>query len=205
MATTKAEKDRMLLLRARAGENDSLEKLLDSFKPMVNSIARGYFLSSGDFEDLVQEGMIGLHKAFLTYDLNNAASFATFAHLCINRQVQSAIRKSKTNKNLPLKNYLSIDSHGMLVLGQNDDDNENFGIYIESDSPSPEDYLVMRETCDELNEKIKQKLSVLEFNVLALYLKGYNYQVIANKLGKDAKAVDNAIERIKAKLQFLRG
>ena len=196
--------DRMLLLRARAGDNDSLEALLNKYKPMVNRIARGYFLNNGDFDDIIQEGMIGLHKAFLSYDINSNATFATFAYLCINRQVQSAVRNSQNSKNIPLKNYLSIDNRGKVVLGEEKESEDSLGMYLESGEPSPEDLMLMRENMAQLNAKIKEKLSELEFAVLTLYLKGYSYKAIANTIHKDTKAISNAIDRIRGKLRFLK-
>lgn len=195
------DEERMLLLRARSGDNLALEQLLNNFRPMVNRITRGYFLTNGDEDDLTQEGMIGLYKAFLTYDVNSDVSFSTFAYLCVKRQVLQAVRSSMSAKNLPLTNYLSIDPHGSISIG-GDDDEEN-AYYIPSDSPSPEDKVLKKESMDELSTKLKSVLSQYEYSVLVLYLKGFSYKQISLMLDKNPKSVDNAIERIRDKLQFL--
>ena len=195
------ETDRMLLLRARAQDNNSLEELFNRYRPLINAIARGYFLTDGDHDDLMQEGMIGLHKAILSYDINSNASFSTFAHLCITRQVQSAVRRSTKCNNTFLNNFLSIDPTGRVRLSK--DDEESI-MYLTSDTPSPEDIVLLSEATSALDNSIREKLSALEYNVFNLYLQGYSYKDIASKLDKDIKAVGNAVERIRNKLQFLR-
>ena len=195
------ETDRMLLLRARAQDNNSLEELFNRYRPLINAITRGYFLTDGDHDDLMQEGMIGLHKAILSYDINSNASFSTFAHLCITRQVQSAVRRSTKCNNTFLNNFLSIDPTGRVRLSK--DDEESI-MYLTSDTPSPEDIVLLSEATSALDNSIREKLSALEYNVFNLYLQGYSYKDIASKLDKDIKAVGNAVERIRNKLQFLR-
>ena len=198
MQTKDNEKE--LLLRARAGDNEALEQLLDNCRPMVNRIARGYFLTNGDEDDLFQEGMIGLYKAFLTYDVQSDVAFGTFAYLCVKRQILQAVRSSMSAKNAPLNNYLSIDPHGSINVGGDDDE----GAYcIPSDAPSPEDKVITKETINELSAKIKLVLSKYEYSVLSLYLRGFSYKQISIMLDKNLKSVDNAIERIRDKLQFL--
>ena len=193
--------DRMLLLRARAQDNASLDELFTRFRPMVNAITRGYFLSDGDHDDLIQEGMIGLHKAILSYDINSNTSFSTFAYLCITRQVQSAVRRSTKLNTAILENYLSIDPIGRVQMSPDDDEST---FYLVSDTPSPEDVVLLSEATSALDNRIRDKLSDLEYKVFNLYLQGYSYSDIAGSLGKDIKSVDNAIERIRTKLQFLR-
>ncbi|MBQ7602926.1 MAG: sigma-70 family RNA polymerase sigma factor [Clostridia bacterium] len=195
------EEDRMLLMQARSGDKIALENLLNKFRPMVNRITRGYFLTNGDDDDLAQEGMIGLYKAFLTYEINSDVAFGTFAYLCVKRQVLQAVRSSMSAKNSPLSNYLSIDPHGSINMG--DDEDEEGAYYIPSDSPSPEENFLTKESMNELNIKIKSVLSDYEYSVLLLYLKGFSYKQISLTLDKNPKSVDNAIGRIRDKLQFL--
>ena len=195
------ETDRMLLLRARAQDNNSLEELFSRYRPVINAIARGYFLTDGDHDDLMQEGMIGLHKAMLSYDINSNASFSTFAHLCITRQVQNAVRRSTKCNNSFLNNFLSIDPAGRVRLSKDDEDSI---MYLTSDTPSPEEVVLLSEATNALDNTIREKLSNLEYNVFNLYLQGFSYKDIAKKLNKDIKAVGNAVERIRSKLQFLR-
>ena len=200
---SKLTNDEELLLKARSGDNVALEDLINNLRPMVSSICRGYFLTNGDEEDLVQEGMIGLYKAIQTYDTSSDVKFGTFAYLCVKRQVQQAVRSSLSNKNAPLSNYLSIDSHGAISVGTYDEEDSENEFCIPSDSPSPEDSLIKKETMTELNNKIRSVLSDYEYRVLTLYLKGYSYKQISLLLDKNTKSVDNAIERIKDKLEFL--
>ena len=193
-----------LLLKARAGDDLALEELINIYKPVVNRITRGYFLTNGDDEDLVQEGMIGLYKAIQTFSLSSEAKFQTFAYLCIKRQVLQAVRSSLSSKNAPLNNYLSIDLHGAISFVSADDEDEETEFYIPSEEPSPEDNVIKKETLSELDKKIRSALSKYEYAVLVYYLKGFSYKQIGIMLDKNAKSVDNAIERIRSKLEFLR-
>ena len=190
-----------LLKKAKNGDEKSLEMLLNSFKPMVSSICRGYFLVGGDEEDLVQEGMIGLYKAIENYDENNKTVFSTFAYLCIKRQVQNTVRASFRKERAKLNNYLSITNQGMITV----DEDKNSGIYLLSEDLNPEESFLDAEQKKELSKIIKKELSEFEFNVLFLYLKGYSHLDIANKLLKETKSVSNAIARIKQKLQIVLG
>lgn len=190
-----------LLKQAKSGDEKSLEMLLNSFKPMVSSICRGYFLVGGDDEDLVQEGMIGLYKAIENYDEDNKTAFSTFAYLCIKRQVQNTVRASFRKERAKLNNYLSITNQGMITV----DEDKNSGIYLLSEDLNPEESFLDAEQKKELSKIIKKELSEFEFNVLFLYLKGYSHLDIANKLSKDTKSVSNAIARIKQKLQIVLG
>ena len=190
---------RLLLLQAKAGDNQSLDKLLNEFKPMVTRVARSYFLNDRDQADLVQEGMIGLYKAFLNYDILSDTSFYSYAYTCVYRQIISAVRSSLNQKNAPLSTYLSLEAQNEML---NDDDNE-----VELEFPSqeltPEQVYDLRERKKELYEKIKKELSEFELKVLKLYLQGKSYKDIANQLDKNEKSIDNAIVRIKSKLKFL--
>ncbi len=189
-----------LLQKAKNGDDKSLEILLDNFKPMVSSIVRGYFLVGGDEEDLMQEGMIGLYKAIEGYNENCKTTFSTFAYLCIKRQVQNTIRASLRKERGKLNNYLPITNQGMIAVGD-----ENIGIFLLSDELNPEESYIEQEEKKELSDVIKKELSEFEFNVLFLYLKGFNHTDISNKLSKDVKSISNAIARIKQKLQNVLG
>ena len=189
------------LEKAKNGDGKSLEQILNNFKPMVSSIARGYFLVGGDDEDLVQEGMIGLYKAIQSYDEKNKSTFSTFAYLCIKRQVQNTIRKSFRKDRQKLSDYLPISNQGMIVV----DEEKDKGIYLLSDELNPEESFLESEEKKEFSSIIKKKLSQFEYKVLFLYLKGYSYIDIQQKLKIDAKSVTNAIARIKIKLQNIFG
>ena len=118
------DKQRLLLLEARAGDARALDELMNDLRPMVKTMARGYFLTNGDTADLIQEGMIGLYKAFLSYDLESKATFSTYASICIRRQMISAVRTSLSQKNLPLNQYIGIGAQGGLILDGGEQDLE---------------------------------------------------------------------------------
>ena len=184
----------------KKGDVLSLDKVIENFKPMVSSISRGYFLVGGDDEDLLQEGMIGLYKAIITYDKNANSTFSTFAYLCVLRQVQTAVRTSLRKGRAILNSYLSISNQGMIVC----DDVES-GIFLVSSQLNPEENLITKEDKKELSNIIKKQLSDFEFKVLGLYLRGYSHLDISQKLNKDVKSVWNAIARMRVKLQSFFG
>ena len=124
------DKQRELIKHARDGDNEALEELLITLKPMVSKLARGYFLTNGDNADLIQEGMIGVYKAFLSYNLDSEISFSSFAATCVRRQMISAVRVSLNKKNLPLNQYVGIGVQGGLIVEKDnidstDDDDLN--------------------------------------------------------------------------------
>ncbi len=186
---------RLLLLDARAGDTASLERLFDELKPMVNSVARRYFLNGGDQADLVQEGMIGLYKAFLSYDITEDKPFLAYAKKCVVSQVISAVRSSLALKNSFLSEYISLSDFNLNEA----EDTEG----IPSTEATPEDVLERREDSRELSTQIRQHLSEFEWRVLGLFLAGLSYKNIADRLDKNTKSIDNAIVRIKNKLKFL--
>lgn len=200
--------DEELALRVSKGDGEAFEQLCSKYKPIINSIARKYFLVGAGTDDLIQEGTIGLYRACIDYNKDKpTASFKTFASLCIRRKIQSAVKSNNRNKNLPLNTYISIDTQGMLVVGvkkNEQDDEEESGIYINPDFMSPENNLLSQENVDEINTYINTLLSDFEKRVLSLYVDGCNYIEIAKKLQKDPKSIDNALNRIKIKLKFLR-
>lgn len=179
------------------GDETALETLLEEFKPMVKSISRHYFLLDGDEEDLVQEGMIGLYKAIESYSKEKNASFQTFAYVCILRQVQMAVRKSLRNKQNTLNTSLPLSDQGMIVL----DDANNSKFFLLSEDLNPEETLLENEQKQELTKKAKAVLSNFEFQVFAMFLKGFSISDIAQKTKKDAKSISNAITRTKEKLK----
>lgn len=189
---------------ATGGDSTAIEKLLIYLKPLVTKISRKYFLVGGTSDDVVQEGMIGLYKAIITYKKDSSASFKTYATLCIKRQILSAIRQANNNKNLPLNAYFSINSQGMIVVsvsGSDDGEEEEKGIYISADTQTPEEAVVSKENVAEISNRIDKSLSAFEKQVLSLYIEGLNYVEIATKLNKEPKSIDNALSRIKLKLK----
>lgn len=190
--------DENLAIKAQSGDEFSVNFLLKKYKSLVNKIARSYFLTDGDIEDILQEGMIGLYKAIMHFDVDKNASFKTFATTCIKHQLQSAIKVASSEKNKILSSAISFND-----TSQDDDDNE-FELLIPSSLPTPDDKILEKERLQEIRKKIKEVLSNLEIKVLSLYLKGYNYNEISKISNINKKSIDNALTRIKNKLSFLK-
>lgn len=182
-------KDEELLRMMRNGESEVADYLVDKYKCLVRQKSRALYLAGGDQEDLIQEGMLGLFKAIQGYQEEREASFATFAALCIDRQLYSAISMSQRQKHQPLNSFVSLSepvSEQELRL---------------IDEETPEEILINRENLDRIHEKIRKILSPFEYEVLQLYLKGYGYQQIARQMQKPPKAIDNALQRIRSKVR----
>ena len=194
-----APSDEALIARIRQGDRTAEGLLYDRYKQLVRSRAHSYFLIGADHEDLVQEGMIGLYKAVCEYDESKAASFKSFAELCITRQILSAIKQATRKKHGPLNNYVSLNrsetSDGDLTL---------LDTVRSLSVADPEDVVIGRENFDQLMQHLNNVLSPMEQRVLNLYLCGYSYPQIAAKLEKPAKSVDNAMQRVKRKLEKFR-
>ena len=181
--------DEELIARLRAGEREITDYLIDKYKSLVRTRARALYLVGGDHEDLIQEGMLGLFKAVRDCKPGKEASFATFAGLCIDRQMYSAVASSQRQKHQPLNSFVSLSepvSEQELRL---------------VDEETPEEIMISRENVIGMHERIKERLSKFEYQVLELYLKGYDYTQIAEKLGKQPKAIDNALQRIRSKVR----
>ena len=198
MKNYEAETDEVLVEWILAGDSGAMDYLLNKYKNLVRSRARTLFLVGADKEDLIQEGMIGLYKAIRDFDVSKNVSFHNFAELCIHRQMYSAIKGSNTKKNQPLNNYISIDSMEV------SEDRENpleqlLGLNFEKNK-NPEQLVFDKEAANVLEYTLVGHLSDLEKQVLQFYMKDMNYNQIAAALGKEPKAVDNALQRIKKKL-----
>ena len=198
MKNYEAETDEVLVEWILAGDSGAMDYLLNKYKNLVRSRARTLFLVGADKEDLIQEGMIGLYKAIRDFDVSKNVSFHNFAELCIHRQMYSAIKGSNTKKNQPLNNYISIDSMEV------SEDRENpleqlLGLSFEKNK-NPEQLVLDKEAANVLEYTLVGHLSDLEKQVLQFYMKDMNYNQIAAALGKEPKAVDNALQRIKKKL-----
>ncbi len=192
------ETDEALVEEILTGDSDAMDFLMNKYKNLVRSRARTLFLVGADKEDLIQEGMIGLYKAIRDFKAEKNASFQSFAELCINRQMYSAIKGSNTKKNQPLNNYISIDSMEG-TDGQENPMEQLLGINFEKNK-NPEQLVLDKEAADVLSYTLVGHLSELEKQVLQFYMKDMNYSQIAAALGKEPKAVDNALQRIKKKL-----
>ena len=184
--------DELLVANARAGDTHALELLMHSFKPLVKSKAKDYFLTGGDLEDLIQEGMIGLYKAFLDFDPAKNVKFASFASLCVVRQIQTAIKAASRQKHMPLNSSLSL---------HRETTNETELDKIPgSRINDPEALILSREAYKNIDDFIHDKLTPLEYDVLTLHMDGKTHLEIAGALGKNMKSVDNSLQRTRRKI-----
>ncbi len=191
--------DNELIQKAKAGDSFALDALMSRYKKLASKIARSYFLIGAEYDDLLQEAMIGLYKAYTNYDLSSSTSFSTFAHLCITRNVQSAIKIANSKKNSFLNQSLTLTSQGEVKSKED----EEVNLVLASTSPSPDEKLIHNENLNNIKNEIISCLSTFEQKVLSLYLKGYSYKDISNRLGVTNKSIDNALSRIRKKLSFL--
>ncbi len=194
-------KERTLLERAKSGNEVAMEQLFDDYKTLVTIISRRFFLQGGELSDLIQEGMIGLYKAVHSYDFEKNIPFKTYARTCIERNIINAVKKGSSLKNAPFNDIaIYLDSQGQ---GDADDD-DNIGFTLISTDTTPENKILDKEKTRDMLNDIRNQLSSYELSVLRLYMKGYTYTDIANKMEKPAKSIDNALKRIKAKLSYLK-
>ena len=197
MENYEALPDETLVELSAEGDKNATEYLLSRYKNTVRSKARMYFLVGADRDDIVQEGMIGLFKAIRDFDSSKQASFKSFAELCVRRQIITAIKSATRKKHMPLNSYVSLsrplfddESDGYLVdflAGHKDSD--------------PEEMFIWKENVSQMGEKMNEVLSKLEKEVMSLYLGGKSYQEIAKVMNRSPKSIDNALQRIKKKLE----
>ena len=174
-----------------------MEYLLNKYKNFVLSKARYYFLAGADKEDLIQEGMIGLYKAVRDFQPDKQVSFRVFAELCITRQVITAVKSASRRKHQPLNAYVSLNR---LVFDE-ESDRTMMDLVKSTRESNPEEILISREDVGALERNLLGNLSELEKKVLTLYLGGKSYQEIAEILDRPVKSIDNALQRIKTKLE----
>ena len=190
--------DEEILNIIKNGDNQAIDYLITKYKNLVKIRARAYFIIGADTEDIIQEGMIGLYKAIRDYKKTDA-SFQTFAKICIDRQVMTAIKSANRKKHLPLNSYLSLN----MLTYEEDPDKTYIDKLEESKILNPEEIVIDKENVKTLQEQINKNLSGLEKQVLKLYLKGKSYATIEQKNEKDEKSIDNAIQRIRKKIEKL--
>jgi len=182
---------------ARDGSNIALEFLIHKYKNFVRAKARSYFLIGADREDIIQEGMIGLYKAIRDFRSDKLSSFRAFAELCVTRQIITAIKTATRQKHIPLNSYVSLNK----PIYDEDSDRTLLDIISGSKVTDPEELIINREEFGDIEEKMVQILSDLEWKVLMLYLEGKSYQEIAVELRRHVKSIDNALQRVKRKLE----
>lgn len=191
--------DEQIVKLAQEADGMALEFLLNKYKNFVRSKARSYFLIGADHEDIVQEGMIGLYKAIRDFKEDKLSSFRAFAELCITRQIITAIKTATRQKHIPLNSYVSLNK----PIYEEESDRTLLDVITEGRSADPEELLIGRESYVSIESRIDEALSPLERRVLAAYLDGKSYQEIAQMLGRHVKSIDNALQRVKHKLEKL--
>lgn len=189
--------DETLVLSAKAGSDDAQRELIDRYKAVVRYKASLYYLPGADREDLIQEGMIGLYKAMTEFDPRRNQYFRSFANLCVKRQILTAIKTSQRQKHMPLNGYISLQASRTNTSGE--------PILLEtlraSIEEGPEAKIIAEETLRMMESKIEERLSFLEWKVLMHYLEGMSYQEISDQMKRSVKSIDNALQRIKKKLE----
>ena len=179
------------------GDSDALDFLITKYRSFVRMKARSYFLIGADKEDIIQEGMIGLYKSIRDYRGDKLASFRAFAELCITRQIITAIKTATRQKHIPLNSYVSLDK----PIFDEESDRTLMDVISGSVIDDPEELMIHREDFDYMEEKMSEILSELEQQVLALYLDGQSYHEISEELNRHVKSIDNALQRVKRKLE----
>lgn len=174
--------DASLLARALQNDQEAYAKIIHYFYPIISSISSSYFLTGGDRDDLMQEGLIGLYRAVCSYDAGKNDNFVKYAKICIHRSILTAIKADARLKNSALNSSLPLS--------------DKLGLQGES----AEDAALHRERLLDVYERIEDELTALERQVLSLFIDGLSYKEIADRLGKNPKAVDNALSRIRGKL-----
>nr|WP_106495558.1 RNA polymerase sporulation sigma factor SigH [Lentibacillus sp. Marseille-P4043] len=181
------------------GNSRALDFLINKYRSFVRAKARTYFLVGADKEDIVQEGMIGLYKAIRDFDEDKLSSFKAFAELCITRQIITAIKTATRQKHIPLNSYVSLDK----PIYDEESDRTLLDVIAGSKAIDPQELLVNRERYGDMEDKLSELLSELERKVLNLYLDGRTYQEISVELKRHVKSIDNALQRVKRKLEQL--
>jgi len=189
--------DEDIVEAARKGQRLAQEYLINKYRNFVRAKARSYFLIGADREDIIQEGMIGLYKAIRDFRSDKLSSFRAFAELCITRQIITAIKTATRQKHIPLNSYVSLNK----PIYDEDSDRTLLDVISGSKITDPEELIIGREEFGNIEEKMVEILSDLEWKVLMAYLDGKSYQEIADELTRHVKSIDNALQRVKRKLE----
>ena len=187
-----------LVSRVRAGDDRCIEILLARYRNFARSKARSYFLAGSDKEDVVQEGMIGLFKAIRDYEEDTGTPFRAFAELCISRQILTAIKTANRQKHQPLNSSVSLDAP---AYGDDQSDRSVGDNIVAAQTTDPVELVISAQEIEAIRDTMKENLTELEGDVLSLYMDGKSYEEIAGVLGNHVKSIDNALQRIKRKLQ----
>ncbi len=189
--------DEEIVAMAKNDDSIATDYIINKYKNFVKARARTYFLIGADKEDIIQEGMIGLYKAIRDYDSSKPASFRGFAEICITRQIITAIKTATRQKHIPLNSYISLNKSVY------DEESERMMIDMiaEKENFNPEEIMITKEHFSSLITKMSEVLSKFEWKVMNLFLDGKSYNEIAKKLDKSEKSIDNALQRIKKKVE----
>lgn len=187
-----------LVERVRGGDERCLEALLSRYRNFARSKARSYFLAGSDKEDVVQEGMIGLFKAIRDFDLSQDTPFRAFAELCISRQILTAIKTANRQKHQPLNSSVSLDAP---AYGDEKGESSVGDNLVATTLSDPAELVISAQEIEAIRDSMRDNLTELEGDVLRLYMDGKSYEEIAGALGNHVKSIDNALQRIKRKLQ----
>lgn len=189
--------DEEIALKAKSGNIEAQEYLINKYKNFVKAKAKSYFLIGADKEDIYQEGMIGLYKAIRDFKPDKLASFKAFAELCVTRQIITAIKTATRQKHIPLNTYISLNK----PIYDEESDRTLLDILSAVKVSDPEELVISREEVVKIENEIEGALSELELEVLNSYLQGKSYQEIACELDRHSKSIDNALQRVKRKLE----
>lgn len=189
--------DDELIIQTKNGNGYAIEVLMERYRNFVRSKSRTYFLIGADKEDIIQEGMIGLYKSIRDFKPDAQTSFRSFAELCVTRQMITAIKKATRQKHIPLNSYISLNK------SQYDEDSDRVLLetFVGRNVLNPEEIILDKERFYHIESKLPEILSKLELHVLTEYLKGKSYTEIASIIGKSDKSIDNALQRIKKKIE----
>ena len=189
--------DEQLVEYVREGDSQALEYLIQKYRSFVRAKSRSYFLIGADHEDILQEGMIGLYKAIRDFNHGKESSFRAFAELCITRQIITAIKTATRQKHIPLNSYVSLDK----PIYDEESDRTLLDVITGSDETDPEELFITQEEATRIEGAMSESLSDLERKALMLYLEGSTYQEISEELDRHVKSIDNALQRVKRKLE----
>lgn len=190
-------KDNELVMLAKQGNKKATSILINKYKNFVRARSKFYFIIGADKEDIIQEGLIGLYKAIRDYNPDKKTSFRAFAELCIMRQIITAIKTATRQKHTPLNSYISLNK----PIFEENSERVLSDVIVSTRTINPEEIYITLELTKDIKEKMKKYLSSLEAKVLSEYLRGLSYQEVAKSIGKHIKSVDNALQRIKRKIQ----
>jgi len=189
--------DEEVVIQAKHGDNKAQEYLINKYENFVKAKAKSYFLIGADKEDIYQEGMIGLFKAIRDFKSDKLSSFKAFAELCVTRQIITAIKTATRQKHIPLNTYISLNK----PIYDEESDRTLLDVLSEAKVTDPEELVISKEEMNHIQNEIGDVLSGLEMEVLLSYLDGKSYQEIACDLDRHAKSIDNALQRVKRKLE----